>query len=204
MRRFLLSLRVFALLFQIAPAFPANALMPSVALLVIFIGLMAYGTSADIAVTLAVATLIVLRAKPRIGPTVEHIRRSNGTALAVFVVGIVFVLPIAILLWQMDTRWSQHMVTFASLCVALTRLIDIADGRYTAARMTWPEFEPAWPMLTRVMFLKSLAFALLNETILNVASLEIWIAWVALIPIFQHYTTAALTATVFLELDRES
>lgn len=204
MRRIFLSLRLFALLFQRAPAFPVSALVPSFALLALYIALIAYGTSAGIAVTLAVATSLILRALPRLRPTLDRLRGIGETGFTVFAFGAVFVFPIALLLWQMDTRWAQHMITFASLSLAVVRLIDIADGRYTAARLTWPGFEAGWPMLTRVMLLKSFAFALLNETILRIASLEVWIVWAAMIPVFSHYATAALTATVFLELDRDT
>lgn len=204
MRRLYIQLRLFALLFQTAPPFPTRALVPSLALVIIYIGLILGGASIGVAVTLGVMAAILLRALPRLAPTAAQISHSVGPAAAAVSIGLVFGLPLAIVLWQMDTRWSQHLVTFGSLSVALVRLIDIADGRYTAARMTWPQHTAAWPMLTRVMFLSALAFALLNETILRVTSLEIWIAWVALMPVFSHYVTAALTTTVFLELDKDA
>ena len=204
MRRFLVHLRVFALLFQMAPPFPSGALLPSLALLVIYIGLILTGAPVHVAVTLAVTAALLLRAWPKLMPTATQIRESTNATTAVIAIGLFFALPIAFLLWQMDTRWSQHMVTFAALATALVRFIDIADGRHTAARMTWPDYQSAWPMLTRVMFLKSLAFALLNETILRTASLEVWVAWFALMPVLSHYVTSALTVTVFLDLDADT
>ena len=204
MRRFFLPLRVFALLFRMAPPFPAAAMPPSVALLAIYVGGILCGLSVDVAVTLGVAAALVLRATPKLGPVLRRIERISGRKSALISISIVFVLPVAVLLWQMDTRWSQHMVTFGPLAVALMRFIDIADSQYTAARMSWPELESAWPMLTRTMFLCALAFALLNETMLRVASLEVWIAWVALMPVLWHYVTSALTVTVLLDLDANS
>lgn len=204
MRHFFVHLRVFALLFRMAPPFPAGALLPSLALLALYIGLILCGASVDVAVTLAVAAALAVRATPRLKSTAAQVSRSVGTTFSVVVIGLTFFLPIGLMLWQMDTRWSQHMVTFGALALALMRFIDIADGRYTAARMSWPGCESAWPMLTRIMFLKSLAFALLNETILRTASLEIWIAWFALMPVLSHYVTSALTVTVFLDLDADT
>jgi hypothetical protein len=204
MRRFLLPLRLFALLFQTAPPFPAAALLPSLSLLGIFIGLILCAAPNNVAITLAVASALVLRAWPKLRPTAAQIRKVTNGTTAAMTIGLCFALPMAFLLWQMDTRWSQHMVTLGPLAVALTRLIDIADGQYTAARMTWPDPESAWPMLTRVMFLSTLAFALLNETIMRTASLELWIAWFALMPNLSHYVTSALTTTVLLELNADT
>lgn len=204
MRRFFLSLRLFALLFRMAPPFPAAALSPSLALLVVYIGLILGGASVDVAVTLAVAAALTLRAAPRFKPTLDRLGSVSGKTFAIAATGITFALPMALMLWQMDTRWSQHMVTFGALAIALMRLMDIADGRYSVARMTWPDLEQAWPMLTNVMVLKSFAFALLNETIMHIADLEIWIAWFAVMPILSHYVTSALTVTVLIDLDNET
>ena len=204
MRRFFLSLRLFALLFRMAPPFPAAALSPSLALLVVYIGLILGGASVDVGVTLAVAAALTLRAAPRFKPTLDRLGSVSGKTFAIAAAGITVALPMALMLWQMDTRWSQHMVTFGALAVALMRLMDVADGRYSVARMTWPDLEQAWPMLTNVMVLKSFAFALLNETIMHIADLEIWIAWFAVMPILSHYVTSALTVTVLIDLDNET
>ena len=56
---------------------------------------------------------------------------------------------------------------------------------------------------TQLGLLKGLAFALLNETLIRVASPEVWLMWCALIPVLSHYVTSGLTVTVMLQSDHD-
>ena len=104
MRRFLVHLRVFALLFQMASPFPSGALLPSLALLIIYIGLILTGSPVNVAITFAVAAALLLRASPKLRTTAVQIKKAANTTTAIVAIGLCLALPIAFLLWQMDTR----------------------------------------------------------------------------------------------------
>jgi len=190
----LLALQIFAALFVKIPMIEARAMLPSAALLIAFpVGVALWpeqpGLAFAVAFVLCLAAQFSLRARPLQTQGMAARRRLK----------LVFLIPAAVLLAADYPALLQHVPSVISAGFVGLFAMDMMDGSYRTARDYWPGkmFAPYARELTQAMLVLHLNYILLNETMIEVASLEGWMVFYAFLPIVHHVLVTAMFRTVF-------
>jgi len=204
MRHLLRSVRLFLLLFEVAGLPPLAAVLQGVAVIAtwLFIADLAPGLHEYRAFSWSVMAFLVVGFSLNLP---SSIARVESETLNNVVKGVVLVWAGLFVMFLLvpDPIWFQRTFTVASVLSATGYLIDIADRKYDFAKSSWPQEElaNARPALARVFFLKHLAFALLNETLIATVESDVWLIYLALLPMLNFYVSYALITTVLLDLE---
>jgi hypothetical protein len=188
------ALLLFWVLFRRIPMIEARRLLPSVLLLTTYpVMLFLWPAQADLAFT----TAFVLCQTARFSfhwPADGDIRK--GPAKRIFAA---ILIPAAVLIVAQYPVLCQHFPTLISAGYVLLLAIDGLDGSYSTTRSYWPgkTYAPYLRELTQVLVILHLVYILLNETLIVVASLHLWLVFFAILPILHHLLLTALFRTVF-------
>lgn len=203
--RVFLSFRMFLILFQIAPAFPARALTPGIVLLASWMafGLLAPDMADGQRLALALSAGLTMQLAALLPLMLDRVARHIGprrAAMALLALGLG--LPV-MLSWLAEVVACQRLVTVQALLWVLFFLSDVVSRSDRVTRQLWPaaDLAAARPALARAMAVLYLSLALLSETMRVVLPLEGWLLYWALLPMASHYLVSALTTTVRLHLD---
>lgn len=202
MRRFLLQIRLFFLLFECAGRPPLASFLRGGATLTAWFAAVSLpaGVIDGDPVAWSVFAFLVAGHSLNLNANLRRLRPEDLPGVFSKIV-LLWGLLFGLMIWSPDPIWFQRIFTVLPLLFAATCLIDMIDGRGTFSALFWPrdEMQTARPALIRAFFLKHLAFALLNETLIATAPTEAWVICLALLPFIQHYVNSALTTTILLD-----
>ncbi len=189
-----IALQIFAALFTKIPMIEARAMLPSALLLIVFpLGMVIWPEQPALAFTLAFVLCQAMRyaLRPQPLPVAGKSARKRWA--------IVFLTPATVLLGAAHPAVLQHVPSAISAVFVWLFAIDLLERRYAMARGLWPGemFAPYARELTLAMLVLHLNYILLNETIIELASLEAWMVYYAFYPIVHHVLMTAMFRTVF-------
>ena len=196
-------IRIFFLLFQVAKPVPVRDALPAVILLAVWIttALLGAMTAVSLAISAAFVTFLALHL-PALLPRLSLIAGPGISAACALLIAT---LPL-IHLTGADATAAQRLLTVGPLLVASVYALGLMEHSGAVLRVIWPDarMQAMRDDIARVMLMKQLTLALLNETLIVTVTPGTWIAVAALLPFAWHYVTSALTTAVFLSHQHRS
>lgn len=196
--RVMISVRLFAMLFEKIPMIEAQVLLPSVILLIAFPVLTtALPETPDRAFVAAFVVMIAVRVGLRWGKAAREIAVHFGRFGAhVILLGLVSGVGL-ILIWLEHPSWCQHLYSLICAGYAALLTIDLLDKSHFVVSKMWPDpvLSPFHRAISAALLVLQLALILLNETIIRVAPLWGWVVFFALQPMLFHVLMHATLRT---------
>jgi hypothetical protein len=200
LRQTIESIRLFCGIFREIPPLPPRTLLPAGVLLLaypllsVLLGPGEEGQAFVTAFLLALALRIAVRFEGMIRQLAGQFSRRE-TAATGFLVAMV---PLILLASVDDPLWCQRTQSAWYIVLGSMFVSDMLAGRDDmAARFwPWPEMRPHLGAMTRLMVLYSLAFLVLNETMIRAVDPSQWLIWWALIPVVAHVALSLMVVTV--------
>ncbi len=192
------TLRRFFALFRRGAALPWTILLPLAVMAVTWPFLRTLMPSEREAFMVAFVLAMGLRLVMRADGTITSLRAqmsNRNTLIAALLLGPA---AMAVLVWKADPLWCQRFLSIYFAVTAALYILDVIDGRHAMVRHFLPADRPlgADPLMSRVLAVCYLAMVLLNETLIDQASLAMWLVYFGLLPILLHRLLLAVVRTV--------
>ncbi len=130
--------------------------------------------------------------------TIDALRSRISGRTALIIILLLGPASLGVLIWAGEPVWCQRFLTVYFLIYAVLYVLDTVDGRHAMVRYFLPEERArgADALMSRVLALMYMSLALLNETLIHQASLEIWLLYFGVLPIFLRRLILAVMRTV--------
>lgn len=192
------SLYNFIGIFRRSAPLPLDILLPGVLILIgwplLQVGFGDQRASFMVAFVAAMALRFALRAEADIR-SARRFLSPRATVITVLLIGPGL---LAALIAFSDPSVCQRFLSLYFLLIAALYTLDVITGRAALVRFHWPDpaMRPADATMARAMAIYHLSMVLLNETLIQQASMTTWLLYFGLLPLLSHVAMGALVRTV--------